>query len=55
MLKVIANLDLSDSNNCGYDITSHHYWMPYPLYVSLEASNDRIKLKNDLPYLQILS
>ncbi|CAD8185287.1 unnamed protein product [Paramecium pentaurelia] len=55
ILKITVDLDPSDQARCGYDLISHHYWMPYPQLINENAQNDRISLRGNLEYFQILS
>ncbi|CAD8121897.1 unnamed protein product [Paramecium sonneborni] len=55
LLKIIANINLSDEQQCGYDVTSHHYRMPFPNLINQYSINDRVIISGDLPYLEILS
>ncbi|CAD8128315.1 unnamed protein product [Paramecium sonneborni] len=54
IVKIIMNIDLSDQNNCGYDVISHHYRMPYPIYIE-NPLNDKLSIRKDLPYQELLT
>ncbi|CAD8108685.1 unnamed protein product [Paramecium primaurelia] len=55
ILKITADLYLSDKQKCGYDVISHHYWMPYPQNQLSDSKEDKISLRGDLQYLELLS
>ncbi|CAD8156959.1 unnamed protein product [Paramecium octaurelia] len=54
LLKVTVDIDQSDSQNSGYDVLAHHYWMPYPSPLDQNPKNDKISLRGDLQYLDLL-
>ncbi|CAD8117342.1 unnamed protein product [Paramecium sonneborni] len=56
ILKITVDIDLSDIKKCGYDVISHHYWMPFnEMVYEFQKWADNISLRDDLPYLQLLS
>ncbi|CAD8197943.1 unnamed protein product [Paramecium pentaurelia] len=34
---------------------SHHYWMPYTIYINEQVLENKIRLREDVPYFSILS
>ncbi|CAD8109520.1 unnamed protein product [Paramecium sonneborni] len=54
IVKIIMNIDLSDKNNCGYDVISHHYRVPYPMYIE-NPQNDKLSIRQELPYQELLT
>ncbi|CAD8109141.1 unnamed protein product [Paramecium sonneborni] len=54
IVKIIMNIDLSNQNNCGYDVISHHYRMPYPTFIE-NSRHDKLTIRQDLPYQTLLT
>ncbi|CAD8176760.1 unnamed protein product [Paramecium pentaurelia] len=55
ILKITVDIDLTDYKKCGYDVISHHYYMPYVGPLEQYIQDDIISLREDLPYLELLS
>ncbi|CAD8126690.1 unnamed protein product [Paramecium sonneborni] len=58
LLKITVDIDLSGKQKSGYDVISHHYWMPNLFGLNAleqSPSTDIINLRDDLPYLELLS